>query len=150
MIRTATAAGMWEIRQILWTPYYYSCLLVCRIATSSRSVPQRPSMTKQTSWRDAFDCRRVSLARTQLNILTTSVRIPKRLHKLQIPSESYIYYVCYLLYFVMDPRILFFFFSHVDLYFIVKNSILRIIFGCGVNRDLIKPSKSVWKNPRAA
>ena len=31
-----------------------------RNATSSRSVPQRPSTTMQLSWQDAFDCRRLS------------------------------------------------------------------------------------------
>ena len=45
----------------------------------------RPSRTKQLSWHDAFDCRRLSY--TPLNTLT-SVRSPKRLHKLHIPSES--------------------------------------------------------------
>ena len=53
-------------------------------------VPQRPSMTKQLSWLDAFDCRHLSPASTPLNILTSSVRIPKRRHKLYIPSESYV------------------------------------------------------------
>ena len=49
-----------------------SLFLYCN-ATTSRSVPQRPSMTTQVSWPDAFDCRRVSLTRTQLNALNASI-----------------------------------------------------------------------------
>ena len=49
---------------------------------------KRPSVTKQLSWHDTLDCRRLS--GTPLDVLTTSVRIPKRLHKLHIPSQSYI------------------------------------------------------------
>ena len=57
------------------------------------SLGASTSMTKQLSWHDEFECRRLSLASTPLNILTTScVRIPKRIHKLNILSESYIYY----------------------------------------------------------
>ena len=56
------------------------------------SLGASTSMTKQLSWHDEFDCRRLSLASTPLNILTSYVRIPKRIHKLNIPSESYICY----------------------------------------------------------
>ena len=47
---------------------------------------KRPSVTKQLSWHDTLDCRRLS--GTPLDVLTTSVRIPKRLHKLHVPSEN--------------------------------------------------------------
>ena len=79
-----------QSRSIIWARYSYSCLLSIPQCDELSLEPQRPSTTKQVSWHDAFDCRRVSLARTQLDILTTYVRIPKRIHKLHIPSESFI------------------------------------------------------------
>ena len=73
-------------------PYYY-CLFLYRNAASTRSVRQRSSMTERLSWRDALGVRRLSLGTPPLTILTSSVRIPKRLHKLhtRILSESYFF-----------------------------------------------------------
>ena len=82
-------ADGWESRSIICAPYY-SCLL---------SIPQCDELSLGATTSDydqsglvarRFGCGRVSLARTQVNILTTSVQIPKRLHKLHIPLESYI------------------------------------------------------------